>query len=171
MNIVLGFVLLIIGWLTAIINNPDLDDYTPKESPPVSSPPVTTGSSPNPTPTLPLAEFSMTTMTPIDARCGEWAPTARSVGWPEERLHILLDDIMWKESRCLPDVHNSHRDRGLLQVNTSAHSRLLQELNVHPDELYDPKRNLAVGLHIAGLAERYFGRWCQPWDPSGVRQC
>lgn len=171
MNIFVGFVLLIIGWITAILNGPNLDDYTQTQSPPVLSPPVTTGSSPNPTPILPQAEYSMTTMTPIDARCGEWAPTARSAGWPEERLHILLDDIMWAESRCLPDVNNSNRDLGLLQVNISAHSRLLQQLGYEPADLFNPKTNLSVGLQIAELADRYYGRWCQPWDSSDVRSC
>jgi hypothetical protein len=167
MTALIGIIFAIIGWLTAALT----DDYTQRGSPPLKFPPVTSGSSPDLTPILPPAEFSMATMTPIDARCGEWAPTARSVGWPEERLHILLDDIMWKESRCLPDVHNSHRDRGLLQVNISAHSRLLRDLNVDPDDLYDAKTNLDVGLQIAELADRYYGRWCQPWDPSGVRSC
>lgn len=171
MNIVLGFVLLIIGWVTAILNGSSFDEYTRTSSPTVSSPPVTTGSSPDPTPILPLAEYSMTTMTPIDARCGEWAPLARSVGWPEERLPVLLADIMWSESRCLPDANNSNRDLGLLQVNTNAHFRLLQQLGYEPADLFDPKTNLSVGLQIAELADRYYGRWCQPWDSSDVRSC
>ena len=50
---------------------------------------------PTTTSTVPISEHAL---------CPQWWQTAYLVGWPLEELPHL-DDIIWRESRCLPDAH------------------------------------------------------------------
>ena len=85
-------------------------------------------------------------------RCPMWIDAARRVGWPEHTL-ATLDRVMWRESRCRPDVENLGDpwggSIGLLQVNRGW-VRWLRELQVidHSSDLFSGQRNLAAGLAI-----------------------
>jgi len=73
-------------------------------------------------------------------KCAQWHELALSVGWPEEELPTL-DKVMWRESRCTPDVY-SNGNHGLTQIN-NIHRAWVEELGwTFPDDLYDPAKNL-----------------------------
>jgi len=107
---------------------------------------------------------------PSSARCPQWWGVAHTLGWDEESL-LRMDVVMFRESRCLPDVWNREDpnggSRGLLQINGSW-TRWLRELGVleAKEDLFDPKVNLAAALAIYryGLDRYEFG-----WGPWGYR--
>lgn len=103
-------------------------------------------------------------------RCGNWAAVALKAGWPEERLELLLDDIIWDESRCQADATNGS-DHGLLQINWSTWGDYVESFGLTRDDLYLPEINLWIGAQIAAKATDAGWRWCQPWDSSQVRRC
>jgi hypothetical protein len=107
-----------------------------------------------------------TTTTLPDVRCVEWWHAAATAGWPAERIPVLLDSIIWAESRCLPDVTNGHDD-GLTQINWSTWSQLVTDIGLQRQHLMQPELNLRVALMVAQAAENHGWRWCQPWDSSG----
>ena len=106
----------------------------------------------------------------MSVRCGDWASVALRAGWPEERLEVLLEDIVWDESRCLPDATNG-ADHGLLQINWATWSEYVESFGFTRDDLYVPEINLWIGAQIAAKATEAGWRWCQPWDSSQVRRC
>jgi hypothetical protein len=59
------------------------------------------------TTTPPKTTTTITVAIPETALCGQWWPLAASVGWPVEELP-MLDRVIWRESRCLPDAFNGH---------------------------------------------------------------
>jgi hypothetical protein len=123
----------------------------------------------------PVASSTTTSTAPENVfmhgvRCGNWAAVALKAGWPEERLDLLLDDIIWDESRCQPDATNG-ADHGLLQINWSTWSDYVQSFGFTRDDLYIPEINLWIGAQIAAKATDAGWRWCQPWDSSQVRRC
>jgi len=108
-----------------------------------------------------------TTIVVLNVRCRQWWTTAVAAGWPNDRIPVLLDKIIWHESRCLPHVDNDGRDIGLTQVNYLVHKQLVANMGLLKDDLYDPLHNLRVALKISEEAESYRWRWCQPWQSSG----
>ena len=104
-------------------------------------------------------------------RCGRWAGLASDAGWPDEWLPLLLDDIMWDESRCLADVVSGTGDWGLLQINWSTWGTYVESFGWTRDDLLLPSLNLWIGLQIAHKADEAGWGWCQPWDMSGRRTC
>ena len=113
-----------------------------------------------------LPEHTATTV-PRQIRCAEHWDSAIRAGWTTERATILLNSIVWAESRCLPDATNG-KDHGLAQINYPTWGEQIEnELGLRKDHLYDPTLNLIVALHVATEAESYGWRWCQPWDASG----
>jgi len=129
-----------------------------KTSPPTTLPPTTTTSTSTTTTTVPVVV--------LDVRCQEWWTTAVAAGWPNDRIPVLLDSIVWAESRCLPDVDNGN-DYGLTQVNWPTWGDTVHARGYTKDGLYDPVTNLQVALKISQEAEKIGWRWCQPWDSSG----
>lgn len=124
-----------------------------------------------PTTTLPAAP---------DARCPQWWPLAREAGWAEADLP-MLDKVMWKESNCLPHVHNTtlNRDKssdiGLTQVNDRSWclptrwypDGYLQTIGVLTtvgcEQLFDPYLNLKAAKAIHDYALEHHGNGWQPW--------
>ena len=79
-------------------------------------------------------------------QCGEWHDLAISVGWPEEEWPTL-NKIIWRESRCTMDAWNGH-DAGLTQVN-QIHKKWLAEMGwTHPNDMFDPEKNLTFALRL-----------------------
>ena len=100
------------------------------------------------------------------AKCSEWWATASSMGWPDELLPIL-DEVMWRESRCTPDATNG-ADHGLVQVNWSTWRPLVERFGYTKADLYVPAVNLFIGrlIYNAAVVSGYRCPW-SPWASSG----
>lgn len=86
-------------------------------------------------------------------KCGEWHDLAISVGWPEEEWNFLRE-VIWRESRCQPDSWNG-ADAGLMQIN-QVHTEWLGMMGMsHPEDMFDPEKNLLFGFRL--------------WETSGWR--
>lgn len=85
------------------------------------------------------------------ARCPEWWLSAQVVGWEPELLPVL-DLVMWRESRCLPEVIGTG-GYGLLQIQWSVHGGWIEEMGFGRDDMLRPSANLAVGRVLWQLAE------------------
>lgn len=151
----------------------------------------TTPSLPTPTPvttliTLPIAPETTTTTVPVpsDALCPQWWPLAIEAGWTLDLLPTL-DYVMWRESRCLPDQHNTtlnkdgSSDMGLTQVNDrswclgtrwypNGYLQTVGVLNyVGCNELFDPYTNLKAAKAIYDYSLRENDAGWQPWSIKG----
>ena len=107
--------------------------------------------------TLPSEPSTTTTTVPIsaDAKCPQWWPLAVQVGWPIEELP-MLDRIMWRESRCLPDAWNGH-DAGLTQIN-QIHREFVAVMGWSwPEDMFNPELSLRFTLKL------WQGKGWQPW--------
>lgn len=128
---------------------------------------------PAPVPTISVEPYliaaSTTTVAPLPipdtAKCPEWWPLAREIGWPEEAL-TGLDRIMFRESRCNPAANNKldpnragsvKGSLGLTQINAfwvmptaSYPAGYLQTVGAvtKPRDLFDPAANLKAALAI-----------------------
>lgn len=92
---------------------------------------------------------------PGDAYCPEWWPLAREVGWPEDALE-MLDFVIWRESRCLPNAWNG-ADAGLLQIN-QIHKEFVAVMGfTWPEGMFDPRSVLTFGLKL------WTGKDWEPW--------
>lgn len=100
------------------------------------------------------------------ARCPEWWLPAQVVGWEPELLPVL-DLVMWRESRCLPEVIGTG-GYGLLQIQWSVHSGWIREMGFGRDDLLRPSANLAVGRVLWQMAEDSVAFDCgwSPWYMS-----
>jgi hypothetical protein len=92
---------------------------------------------------------------PADAKCPQWWNLAREVGWAEEDLP-MLDRIMWRESRCLPDAWNGH-DAGLTQIN-QIHKEFVAVMGwTFPKDMFNPELSLRFTLKL------WQGSGWRPW--------
>ena len=129
----------------------------------------------------PLSDPPATTvLPPADARCPQWWALAREAGWQDDQLP-MLDKVMWKESNCLPHVHNTtlnkdgSSDIGLTQVNDWSWclptrwypDGYLQTIGVLStvgcEQLFDPYINLLAAKAIHDYALEHNGNGWQPW--------
>ena len=80
----------------------------------------------------------------------------------------IVDEIMWRESRCLPDVVSKSDDLGLMQINWPIWADTINSQGFYRDDLFNPAVNLQWAWLIANEAERL--GWCrwQPWSASGT---
>lgn len=94
-------------------------------------------------------------------QCGEWHDLALQVGWPPEEWQNL-QKIIFRESRCTPDAWNGH-DAGLTQIN-QIHTKWLNQMGFsHPDDMFDPEKNLTFAYRL------WSGSGWKPWrfsDPN-----
>ena len=150
----------------------------------VSAPVTTTTTTTTQTGDVEVVEPAPTTTTihtaPGWTRCGQWWGLALELGWQQEQMETL-DYIMWRESRCQPDAHNTTLNRdgstdiGLTQINdkswclpTRWHPKgYLQRIGVLTkvgcEELFDPETNLKAARAIHDYAEKNYGSGFQPW--------
>ena len=147
----------------------------------------TTPPAPTPTPvttliTLPIASQTTTTLPspPADAHCPQWWGLAKEAGWTDDLLPTL-DYVLWRESRCQPDAHNTtlNRDKsadvGLTQINDRSWclptrwypQGYLQTIGILPtvgcEQLFDPYLNLLSAKAIHDYAQQTNGNGWQPW--------
>ena len=150
------------------------------EATPVSAPaPVST-----PLISVPDASETPSTTTvpppPADAHCPQWWATAREAGWTDDLLPTL-DYVLWRESRCQPEVHNTtlnkdgSSDLGLTQINDRSWclatrwypNGYLQTVGalstVGCEQLFDPYLNLVSAKAIYDYALEHNGNGWQPW--------
>jgi soluble lytic murein transglycosylase-like protein len=133
---------------------------------------------PVPTTTVPATTVATTTTTttttvlpiiyppaPTGALCPEWWTLAQQAGWTYEQLEAALDRIMWRESRCLPEVRSRTSDTGLTQIN-DIHLDMLEQAGISVDMLTDPLWNLIAARLVADQAEQYGWKWTQPWSAT-----
>jgi hypothetical protein len=103
---------------------------------------------------------------PIDTPCQEWAPLALKVGWPQEELVNVLEE-MWQESRCLniipgDDRWNGH-DHGPMQIN-QVWKEEVAHLFGSWDRINEPEVNLAMALEIWRWHDHHHGCGWEPWS-------
>jgi soluble lytic murein transglycosylase-like protein len=133
---------------------------------------------PVPTTTVPATTVATTTTTttttvlpiiyppaPTGALCPEWWTLAQQAGWTYEQLEAALDQIIWRESRCLPEVRSKTSDTGLTQIN-DIHLDMLEQAGISADMLTDPLWNLIAARLVADQAEQYGWKWTQPWSAT-----
>ena len=110
-----------------------------------------------------------------NALCPQWWDLAISVGWNKSEL-AKLDEIMWRESRCLPSAFNAGDpnggSHGLMQINRfwckkSRYSEFgfLQDAKTlnHCEDLHDPKTALASALAIFNYSTKHNNNGWSPW--------
>lgn len=81
-----------------------------------------------------------------------------SPGWDVARM----SRIMWRESRCQPDVRSRTRDTGLLQIN-DVNLEYLRDRGVDVTQLRDPDVNVQAGAMLFRYWFRVAGDGYQPW--------
>lgn len=111
-------------------------------------------------------------------RCGKWRNLALTVGWTEAQWPVL-DFIIWRESRCQPEVVNTtlngdgSHDYGLTQINDKSwclpnrwyeNGYLQHRLVVSScDQLRWPIYNLVAALVIHNYSLEVSGNGWLPW--------
>ena len=112
------------------------------------------------------------------SRCGRWRDLALSVGWSQDQWPTL-DYIIWRESRCLPEVVNTtlngdgSHDYGLTQINDKSWCQpnrwwpdgwlQAQRIVRNCDQLRWPIYNLAAAYAIWNYSYEQNGNGWQPW--------
>ena len=114
-------------------------------------------------PTTTMPDFSGVDWTALAreqyGKCGEYHDLAISVGWPEEEWKHL-QQVIYRESRCQTDAWNGH-DSGLTQIN-QIHTKWLSDMGwSHPDDMFDPEKNLTFAFRL------WQGSGWKPWRFSG----
>jgi len=109
-------------------------------------------------------------------KCGHWLDEALNVGW--SRTHLSqLDYVMWRESRCLPNMFNptdpNGGSLGLLQINffwclpnQYFLNGWLQSNNILTScaQLSNPKINLRAALAIFEYSKNRNNNGWKPWN-------
>ena len=98
----------------------------------------------------------------IYGQCGEFHDLAISVGWSENEWPTL-SRVMWRESRCTTDAWNGH-DAGLTQIN-QIHTKWLSQMGYsHPDDMFDPEKNLLFAYSLWNGREENGQCGWTPWS-------
>jgi len=103
---------------------------------------------------------------PADTPCQIWAPLVLEVGWPDEEVVNVLEE-MWQESRCLNIIPGDPRwnghDYGPMQIN-----QVWKEETAHLfgswDRITEPAVNLAMALEIWRWHDHHRGCGWEPWS-------
>lgn len=98
-------------------------------------------------------------------KCPEMASVAISAGWQTDDIPVI-DEIMWAESRCQPDVVGKGA-LGVTQIQWNAHKHWIEPLGYSRENLFDPQTNLKVALMLAHYSQVQHGCMFQPWYMSG----
>lgn len=78
----------------------------------------------------------------------------------------LIKAIIWRESRFHPEKMGAHGERGLMQITENAASdwaRAEKVTTFKPDDLFDPRTNIAVGTWYL---KRALTHWAAKDDPT-----
>lgn len=86
----------------------------------------------------------------LTKRCPEWENELKQRGFPVK----LFSYIMWRESRCMPNAHNTtlnrdkSQDLGLLQINSTWKTVTRNICGTSIDGLFNPDCNLKVAKYL-----------------------
>jgi hypothetical protein len=98
-------------------------------------------------------------------RCQQYEPALAALapkgGWDVNRMSRL----MWRESRCTPDVRSKSRDSGLLQINDVNHKYLTMRLGAPVTSwlLMNPTYNIWSAARLCEYARKAWGNCYAPW--------
>jgi len=107
-----------------------------------------------------LRQMEIDSMRQTYGKCGEYHDLAISVGWPEEEWPRLRE-VIWRESRCITNSWNG-ADSGLTQIN-QIHTEWLSQMGwSHPQDMFDPEKNLTFAFRLWQTSG-----W-KPWRFSGT---
>lgn len=77
-----------------------------------------------------------------------------------------MSRIMWRESRCQPELRSTTRDTGLLQINDINRPWLTQRMNTTVDNitLTNPNFNIAAAAQLYRFWNNHTRNGYQPWE-------
>jgi hypothetical protein len=107
---------------------------------------------------------------PYGSACEQFSALAVNLGWPVDQ-RTVLESIMFRESRCIPDVINGNDpnggSRGLLQINGFWNKWLIErDLIDKPSDLLHADANLRAGLEIYNYGVNRYGFGWGPWSAT-----
>lgn len=107
---------------------------------------------------------------PYGSACEQFSALAVNLGWPAEQ-RTVIEAIMYRESRCLPNAYNSKDpaggSRGLMQIN-GFWTPWLKERGLITDvkTLLQADANLLAALEIYNYGLDRYGYGWGPWGAT-----
>jgi hypothetical protein len=123
---------------------------------------------------LPSTTTSSTSSTifidPYSSACEQFSALAVNLGWPADQ-RTVLESVMFRESRCLPDQVNSKDpnggSRGLMQINGFWTPWLIERgLITSKENLLQADVNLRAALEIYNYGLDRYGYGWGPWSAT-----
>ena len=107
---------------------------------------------------------------PYSSACEQFSALAVNLGWPADQ-RTVLESVMFRESRCLPDQVNSKDpsggSRGLMQINGFWTPWLTERgLITNAENLLQADVNLRAALEIYNYGVDRYGYGWGPWSAT-----
>jgi hypothetical protein len=107
---------------------------------------------------------------PYSSACEQFSALAVNLGWPADQ-RTVLEAVMFRESRCLPDQVNSKDpnggSRGLMQINGFWTPWLIERgLITSKENLLQADVNLRAALEIYNYGVDRYGYGWGPWSAT-----
>jgi len=107
---------------------------------------------------------------PYSSACEQFSALAVNLGWPADQ-RTVLESVMFRESRCIPDVINSKDpsggSRGLMQINGFWTPWLLERgLITSKENLLQADVNLRAELETYNYGVDRYGYGWGPWSAT-----
>jgi hypothetical protein len=107
---------------------------------------------------------------PYSSACEQFSALAINLGWPADQ-RTVLESVMFRESRCIPDVVNSKDpsggSRGLMQINGFWTPWLIKRgLITSKENLLQADVNLRAALEIYNYGVDRYGYGWGPWSAT-----
>jgi hypothetical protein len=159
---IIGLVLCTVFGFTVAVGAPDASDATPDTidlAPYLIEASTTTSST-----------SSTIFIDPYSSACEQFSALAVNLGWPADQ-RTVLESVMFRESRCIPDVINSKDpsggSRGLMQINGFWTPWLIERgLITSKENLLQADVNLRAALEIYNYGVDRYGYGWGPWSAT-----
>jgi len=159
---IIGLVLCTVFGFTVAVGAPDASGATPDTialAPYLIEPSTTTSST-----------SSTIFIDPYSSACEQFSALAVNLGWPADQ-RTVLESVMFRESRCIPDVVNSKDpsggSRGLMQINGFWTPWLIERgLITSKENLLQADVNLRAALEIYNYGVDRYGYGWGPWSAT-----
>jgi hypothetical protein len=159
---IIGLVLCTVFGFTVAVGAPDASGATPNTialAPYLIEPSTTTSST-----------SSTIFIDPYSSACEQFSALAVNLGWPADQ-RTVLESVMFRESRCIPDVINSKDpsggSRGLMQINGFWTPWLIERgLITSKENLLQADVNLRAALEIYNYGVDRYGYGWGPWSAT-----
>ena len=107
---------------------------------------------------------------PYTSACEQFSALAINLGWPADQ-RTVLESIMFRESRCIPNAVNSKDpsggSRGLMQINGFWTPWLTERAIItHAEDLLQAQTNLRAALAIYNYGVERHGYGWGPWSAT-----